>query len=38
MWTMVVDAFRYYGTYQRKTSRLLPLFVFEPDGPATPTA
>ena len=34
LWTMVVDAFRYYGTYQRKTSRLIPLFVFEPDGPA----
>lgn len=34
LWAMVVEAFRYYGTYQRKTDRLIPLFVFEPDGPA----
>jgi deazaflavin-dependent oxidoreductase (nitroreductase family) len=33
LWTMVVAAFRYYATYQRKTTRLIPLFVFEPDAP-----
>jgi deazaflavin-dependent oxidoreductase (nitroreductase family) len=31
LWAMVVDAFRYYATYQRKTDRLIPLFVFVPD-------
>lgn len=31
LWTLVCDAFRYYRTYQRKTERLIPLFVFEPD-------
>ena len=34
LWAMVVEAFRYYGTYQRKTDRLIPLFVFVPDEPA----
>lgn len=33
LWAMVVDAFRYYGTYQRKTDRRIPLFVFEADDP-----
>ena len=34
LWAMVVEAFRYYATYQRKTDRLIPLFVFVPDEPA----
>lgn len=38
LWAMVVEAFRYYATYQRKTDRLIPLFVFEPDGPEAPAA
>ena len=33
LWAMVVEAFRYYATYQRKTDRLIPLFVFSPDEP-----
>jgi deazaflavin-dependent oxidoreductase (nitroreductase family) len=31
LWTMVTEAFRYYETYQRKTDRVIPLFVLEPD-------
>ena len=31
LWAMVVEAFRYYATYQRKTDRLIPLFVFTAD-------
>ena len=31
LWELVVAAFRYYATYQRKTDRRIPLFVFEPD-------
>jgi deazaflavin-dependent oxidoreductase (nitroreductase family) len=31
LWALVVDAFRYYATYQRKTERRIPLFVFVPD-------
>ena len=33
LWAMVVEAFRYYATYQRKTERLIPLFVLVPDEP-----
>jgi deazaflavin-dependent oxidoreductase (nitroreductase family) len=29
LWRMVTEAFRYYATYQRKTTRLIPLFVLE---------
>ena len=29
LWQMVTEAFRYYATYQRKTTRLIPLFVLE---------
>ena len=32
LWALVVEAFRYYATYQRKTERRIPLFVFEPDA------
>ena len=35
LWAMVVEAFRYYATYQRKTDRLIPLFVFTSDEPAS---
>lgn len=31
LWTLVTEAFRYYATYQRKTTRVIPLFVLEPD-------
>ena len=34
LWALVVEAFRYYATYQRKTDRLIPLFVFEAEAPA----
>jgi deazaflavin-dependent oxidoreductase (nitroreductase family) len=30
LWTLVTEGFRYYGTYQRKTERVIPLFVLEP--------
>ena len=33
LWDLVVEAFPYYATYQRKTERRIPLFVFEPDDP-----
>ena len=33
LWALVVAAFRYYATYQRKTDRRIPLFVFTPDEP-----
>lgn len=35
LWKLVTEAFRYYETYQRKTDRVIPLFVLEPaeDGP-----
>jgi deazaflavin-dependent oxidoreductase (nitroreductase family) len=29
LWKLVTEAFRYYATYQRKTTRLIPLFVLE---------
>jgi deazaflavin-dependent oxidoreductase (nitroreductase family) len=29
LWKLVTDAFRYYETYQRKTERVIPLFVLE---------
>jgi deazaflavin-dependent oxidoreductase (nitroreductase family) len=32
LWTLVRDAFPLYATYQRRTSRLIPLFVLEPAG------
>jgi deazaflavin-dependent oxidoreductase (nitroreductase family) len=32
LWKLVTEAFRYYETYQRKTDRVIPLFVLEPDG------
>jgi deazaflavin-dependent oxidoreductase (nitroreductase family) len=31
LWTLVTEAFRYYATYQRKTTRVIPLFVLERD-------
>ena len=30
LWTVVTQGFRYYETYQRKTKRVIPLFVLEP--------
>jgi deazaflavin-dependent oxidoreductase (nitroreductase family) len=30
LWTLVSQAFRYYAAYQRKTDRVIPLFVLEP--------
>jgi len=30
LWKLVTEAFRYYVTYQRKTERVIPLFVLEP--------
>jgi F420H(2)-dependent quinone reductase len=32
LWALVTEAFRYYETYQRKTTRVIPLFVLEPDS------
>jgi hypothetical protein len=32
LWALVTEAFRYYATYQRKTTRVIPLFVLEPSG------
>jgi deazaflavin-dependent oxidoreductase (nitroreductase family) len=34
LWKLVTDAFRYYETYQRKTDRVIPLFVLETDEDA----
>ena len=31
LWKLVTEAFHYYGTYQRKTERVIPLFVLEPE-------
>jgi hypothetical protein len=38
LWALVTRGFRYYETYQRKTERVIPLFVLEPaaDDDATP--
>lgn len=30
LWALVTEGFRYYETYQRKTERVIPLFVLEP--------
>lgn len=30
LWKLVTEAFPYYATYQRKTDRVIPLFVLEP--------
>lgn len=30
LWKLVTEAFRYYAAYQRKTERVIPLFVLEP--------
>jgi deazaflavin-dependent oxidoreductase (nitroreductase family) len=30
LWKLVTEAFRYYETYQRKTDRVIPLFVLVP--------
>jgi deazaflavin-dependent oxidoreductase (nitroreductase family) len=30
LWTLVTEQFRLYATYQRKTTRTIPLFVLEP--------
>jgi deazaflavin-dependent oxidoreductase (nitroreductase family) len=30
LWMLVTKGFRYYETYQRKTERVIPLFVLEP--------
>ena len=30
LWTLVCEAFPLYATYQRRTARLIPLFVLEP--------
>ena len=32
LWTLVTDAFPMYRSYQRKTERVIPLFVLEPVG------
>jgi deazaflavin-dependent oxidoreductase (nitroreductase family) len=32
LWQLVTDAFPLYATYQRRTSRTIPLFVLEPAG------
>ena len=32
LWHLVCEAFPLYATYQRRTTRILPLFVLEPDG------
>jgi deazaflavin-dependent oxidoreductase (nitroreductase family) len=29
LWQLVTEAFRWYATYQRRTTRLIPLFVLE---------
>jgi len=29
LWRLVVDRFKLYETYQRKTDRLIPLFVLD---------
>jgi deazaflavin-dependent oxidoreductase (nitroreductase family) len=32
LWRLVSEAFPFYETYQRRTRRLIPLFVLEPVG------
>lgn len=32
LWTLVTNAFPMYASYQRKTRRVIPLFVLEPVG------
>jgi hypothetical protein len=32
LWTMVVKEFPMYETYQKRTDRLIPLFLLEPVG------
>lgn len=32
LWKLVTSAFPMYRSYQRKTERVIPLFVLEPDG------
>ena len=32
LWPLVTGAFRYYASYQRKTTRVIPLFVLEPSS------
>ncbi|HXG40361.1 MAG TPA: nitroreductase/quinone reductase family protein, partial [Candidatus Limnocylindrales bacterium] len=32
LWRLVCDAFPLYATYQRRTSRRIPVFVLEPAG------
>ena len=32
LWKLVTESFHYYVTYQRKTERVIPLFVLEPAG------
>ncbi len=34
LWALVTEAFPLYASYQRKTKRLIPLFVLEPVGGA----
>ena len=36
LWQMVTRAFPLYATYQRRTSRTLPLFVLDPVPPRAP--
>jgi hypothetical protein len=31
LWAVVVEGFPTYASYQRKTARVIPLFVLEPD-------
>ena len=38
LWTLVCEAFPLYATYQRRTSRRIPLFVLETTTPAEPAA
>ena len=32
LWELVTDAFPLYATYQKRTTRTIPLFVLEPAG------
>jgi deazaflavin-dependent oxidoreductase (nitroreductase family) len=34
LWTLVTEAFPLYATYQRRTSRTIPLFVLEATDPS----
>ena len=38
LWSFVTEQFRYYASYQRKTTRTIPVFVLEPAEPGSPAA